>query len=248
MNERDGRGSVPPPADPNAPDPLRDVYRDAVSEAGAMLDRLTPTNIALLVIDMQYLDAARGEGIFAHENRLALPRGEEYYFDTLEKMVIPHIARLQAAFRERNLEVIHTRIQSLTRDGRDRSPAHKRLGLHAPPGSREAEFIAEVAPQGDEIVLNKTASGVFTSTNLEYILHNLGIRGLFVTGVYTNECVSSCVRAASDLGFHVTLVQDACTTVTQELQASSIRVLRDRYARVLRHDGVIRELRRICGH
>ena len=56
---------------------------------------------------------------------------------------------------------------------RDRSLEHKRLGLFAPPGSKLAEFIPAVAPQGDEIVIEKTASGVFISTNIEYILRNL---------------------------------------------------------------------------
>jgi nicotinamidase-related amidase len=73
-------------------------------------------------------------------------------------------------FRSYGLEVIHTRIQSLTQDGRDRSPGHKRLGLQAAPGSKESEYLPQVAPVGDEIVMNKTASGVFVSTNMEYVL------------------------------------------------------------------------------
>jgi nicotinamidase-related amidase len=92
-----------------------------------------------------------------------VPReAEEYYFNRLETQVLPNVRRLQDAFRAVGLEVIHTRIQSLTMDGRDRGPGHKRLGLHAAPGSKEAEFLEIVAPQGDEIVINKTASGVFT--------------------------------------------------------------------------------------
>ena len=241
--------SEPPPSDrPSLLDPLRDEYRASVAESEAQLEQLHRGNIALLCIDLQFLDAARGVGVFDPTRHPSMPqRAEDYYFGSLEQTVLPNVARLQRAFRERSLEVIHTRIQSLTPDGRDRSPAHKRLGLHAPPGSKEAEFIPEVSPLPHEIVINKTASGVFSSTNIEYVLHNLGVRGLFVTGVYTNECVSSAVRSASDLGFHVTLVQDATTTVTADLQASSIRVLRDRYARIMRADGVVRELTRICG-
>jgi nicotinamidase-related amidase len=115
--------------------------------------------------------------------------------------------------------------------------------LHAPPGSKEAEFLEEVAPMGDEIVINKTASGVFNATNLEYILRNLNITGLFVTGVYTNECVSTAIRDACDLGFYVTLVEDACATVTEELQKATVRTVKDRYARVLATDEAIKEIR-----
>jgi len=145
-------------------------------------------------------------------------------------------------FRKRKLEVIHTRIQSLTKDGRDRSAGHKRLGLLAAPGTREADFLDEIAPVGDEIIINKTASGVFTSTNLEYILKNIGVNTLYVCGVYTNECVSTTVRDASDLGFFVNLIDDACTTVTEEFHDFTIRILKDRYARVLTTDEAIEEL------
>ena len=168
-----------------------------------------------------------------------------YYFERLEQYVLPNVARLQAAFRARELEVIHTRIQSLTQDGRDRSPGHKRLGLHAAPGSRDAEFIDAVAPLENEIVINKTASGVFNSTNIEYVLRNLQINGLFVVGVYSNECVSTAIRDACDLGFYVTLISDACATVTPELQHATITTMKDRYARVLTTDEAIAELQAV---
>ena len=95
---------------------------------------------------------------------------------------------------------------------------------------------------GDEIVINKTASGVFTSTNLEYILRNLGITGLFVVGVYSNECVSTAVRDACDLGFYVTLISDGIATVTPELQKATITTMKDRYARVLDTSSALEEV------
>lgn len=230
-------------------DPLRDSYRQGITENSRVLDRLAARAVALLVIDVQYLDAAPGYGVFADPDRATVPvPAQEYYFRTLQQSVLPNIQRLQKAFRDHGLEVIHTRICSLTPDGRDRSAGHKRLGLHAAPGSKEAEFLPEVAPTPGEIVISKTASGVFTSTNIEYVLRNLGIQALFVTGVYTNECVSTAIRDGSDLGFHMTLVHDACTTVTPELQASTIRVLRDRYARVLRTKAAVREVERLVAH
>ena len=226
-------------------DPLAATYRESIAEPRELLGQLRAADVALLCIDLQYLDAARGYGVFAEEEHPTLPKAAlDYYFDSLEHHVLPNIARMQAAFRKLGLEVIHTRIQSMTPDGRDRSYAHKRLGLHAAPGSKEADFLPEVAPLPHEIVFNKTCSGVFSSTNIDYVLRNLGVQALYVAGVYTNECVSTTVRAASDLGFHTTLIQDACTTVTPDLQASTMRVLRDRYCRVMRTPAVIREVER----
>jgi len=225
-------------------DPLQHAYRKWLTENRAVQESLEKHNTALLVIDLQYLDAAEGFGVFADAANSGVPKeAQEYYFKRLHHIVLPNVRRLQDTFRDLKLEVIHTRIQSLTRDGRDRSPGHKRLKLHAAPGSKEAEFLPEIAPKGDELIINKTASGVFNATNLEYILRNMGITGLFVCGVYTNECVSTTVRDASDRGFYTTLINDGCATVTPELHNATIRTLKDRYCRVLTADQAVKETR-----
>ena len=230
-------------------DPLRDVYRESIIETCEFGQSLREHKTALLVIDLQYLDAAEGHGVFADAKKSGVaPEAQEYYFKRLHHVVLPNVRRLQDMFRERKLEVIHTRIQSMTQDGRDRSAGHKRLGLHAAPGSREAEFLPEVAPRGDELIINKTASGVFNATNLDFILHNMGINGLFVCGVYTNECVSTTLRDACDRGYHTTMIRDACATVTPELHNATVATIKDRYARVLTTEQASAELREIARH
>jgi nicotinamidase-related amidase len=230
-------------------DPLRDVYHEAFVDNPAQKDFLVEGHAALLCIDLQYLDAAPGHGVFRDADKSGVPHeAQEYYFDRLEQMVLPGVRRLQDAFREHDIEVIHTRIQSLTRNGRDRGAGHRRLGLLASPGSREADFLEIVAPlpERDEIVINKTASGVFSATNLHYVLTNLGIKSLFVVGVYTNECVETTVRDACDLGYLVTVVEDCCATVTPELHEASLSTLRDRYARIMKLEEVVRSVNKLA--
>lgn len=228
------------------PDPLSQFYREGVVENPAHYEYLLQKDTALLCIDLQYLDAARGFGVFKEADSCGvLPEHQDYYFQSLEERVLPNVQRLQSVFRECRLEVIHTRIQSLTRDGRDRSKGHKRLNLHAAPGTREADFLEAVAPGEDEIIMSKTASGVFSSTNLHYVLQNIGISGLYVAGVYTNECVETTIRHASDLGYLVTLVEDACTTVTPQLHEATIQTLRNRYARVVTTEQAVGDLQKL---
>jgi len=197
----------------------------------------------LLCIDLQHLGCVEGFGIFENHRRLGVSeKAIRTYLQNVEEKVVPNVRKLLDYFRDREFEIVHTRIQSLTQDGRDRSPEHKRLGLHAPPGSKLAEFLPEVAPVENEVVLNKTASGVFVSTNIEYVLRNMNIAELFVVGVYTNECVSSSVRSAADLGFDVRLICDATAAITEELHEATLVTTRDRYARVLTTDEAIRAL------
>ena len=224
-------------------DPLEESYRESITEAPGVVESIEKHKTALLVIDLQYLDAAPGYGVFADAEKSGVPKeAQEYYFKRLDHVVLPNVRRLQDRFRDMGMEVIHTRIMSMTKDGRDRSAGHKRLNLHAAPGSKESEFLIEVAPKGDELIINKTASGVFNATNIEYILRNMGITGLFVCGVYTNECVSTTVRDACDRGFYTTLINDACATVTPELHNATLQTIRDRYARVMTTDEAVKEL------
>jgi len=224
-------------------DPLGPSYRESIIEAPERREAIKAGNIALLCIDLQYLDAARNYGVFKEAKATDVPKeSHDYYFHMLESTVLPNVRRLQDTFRNHNLEVIHVRIQSRTQDGRDRSAAHKRLGLLASPGSKEAEILPDVAPMGDEMIFNKTSSGVFTSTNIYYVLKNLEIDTIFIAGVYTDECVSTTARDASDLGFLVTLISDGCATVTQERHDFTIATLKDRYTRILSTEEAIREI------
>jgi nicotinamidase-related amidase len=224
-------------------DPLRESYREAFVTNPRRAEHLSDGKVALLCIDVQYLDAAEGFGVFADPERSGVPEeGRKYYFNRLKTTVLPGMRRLQEAFRGSHLEVIHCRICALTKDGRDRGAGHRRLGLLAAKGSKEAEFIDEVAPVGDEIVIDKTASGVFSSTNMHYVLTNLGIRTLYRCGVYTNECVETTARDACDLGYFVTVIDDGCATVTPRLHEASLATIRDRYARISTVNEVLREL------
>lgn len=189
---------------------------------------------ALLCIDLQYLGCAEGYGVFENHRKSGVTEAAiKYYLNRVNETVVPNVSRLQDSFRGKSHEVLHSRIQSLTQDGRDRSPEHKQLELHAPPGSKIAEFLPDVTPLEDEVVINKTASGVFISTNIEYVLRNLCISELFIAGVLTNECISSAARSASDLGFKVYVLSDACAGITEELHDAALLTMQDRYATVI---------------
>ncbi|MDX1679093.1 MAG: isochorismatase family cysteine hydrolase [Akkermansiaceae bacterium] len=231
------------PGKPTSKDPLRENYREAFVTNPRRKEHLAEGKIALMCIDVQYLDAADGWGLFSDPEKSGVTEeGRRYYFNRLKQTVLPGMRKLQDAFRENMLEVIHCRICALTKDGRDRSPGHRRLNLLAAPDSKEAEFLEEVAPKGDEIVINKTASGVFSSTNIHYVLSNMGIRSLYLCGVYTNECVETTARDACDLGYFVTVIDNACATVTQQLHDASLATLRDRYARICTVEETLSEL------
>jgi nicotinamidase-related amidase len=193
---------------------------------------------ALLIIDMQRHSAHRDGATFSKLRAAGFDETAEHFAERLD-LIVPNIRRLQDAFREAGLEVIHVRIASMTADGRDRGPSHKKLGHRAAPDSRDAEILGELQPLGDELVFSKTAGSVFCATNIEYVLRNLGIRNLVVTGIVTTGCVHTAVTDAADRGFNVILVEDGCGALVPEMHWASIRILRDVYAKILATDQVL---------
>ncbi len=196
---------------------------------------------ALLVIDMQYADAHMDYGIFGWRREHGFTNGLDYVEHRL-RVIVPNIQRLQGACRERGVDVVFTRIRSMTKDGRDRSLAHKELGHLHPPGSKEAEILEELAPAGDELVFDKTTGSVFNSTNIHYVLQNLGIRNLIMVGVMTGGCVESAARDAKDLGYRVLVVDDACGTWTHDMHEFALRVMNEVFAKVKATDEVLAAL------
>lgn len=203
---------------------------------------IVPEKTALLIIDMQYLDAHRDYGMGADAKREGVEDKYEYYFQQVENVVIPNTKRLLDVCRRAGVQVVYPRIASLVKDCREVSIEHKRIKLLAPAGSRESEILDEIKPLENEIVISKGASGVFNATAIDQILRNLGIDTLIVTGVVTNYCVETAVRDAGDRGYNVVLVSDACAAMSEEHQCLALEILAGVYCVVMNTDQVLRSL------
>lgn len=119
--------------------------------------------------------------------------------------------------------------------------------LHTEPGSGDVfdpelghvRLLEELEqPLPGEPVLRKTSHNAFTTTNLQQLLTEAGVRELWVCGIRTEQCVETTARLGSDLGYDVVFVVDATATdPIGDLSAEAIiertqAVLRDRFARI----------------
>ncbi|MCX7646456.1 MAG: cysteine hydrolase [Rhodobacteraceae bacterium] len=187
---------------------------------------LDPAQSALLFIDVQNFSARRDGGEFRDLPEDEFWRIYGWFFEKFERETLPNMQALQRGFRRAGIEVMYTTIESLTKDGRDRSLDYKITGFNVPKGSWDARVLDALAPGDDEIVLPKTSSSVFVSTHIDYVLRNLGVRQLVISGLVTDQCVESAIRDACDLGYLVTQVTDACLTYSQERHDASVRAIR----------------------
>ena len=149
---------------------------------------------ALIVIDLQRDYFAGG--------KFPLPGIER----TVERA-----AQLIALFRGSGMPVIHIRHFEM-------DPAVDFL-LGGTPG---AEIDSRVAPVGEDLLITKSYPNAFRDTRLAKIIHGLGAKELFFCGAMSNMCVDATVRAAFDMGYHCTVIEDACAASDLEFGGNVI--------------------------
>lgn len=187
---------------------------------------IVPDRAALLFIDVQNFSCHRDGAEWETMTPAELAQKRDPFLAQMGDQVLPRMLALQTAARRAGVEVIYTTIESLTLDGRDRSLDYKITGFNVPKGSWDGRVVDEIAPGPDEIVLPKSSSSVFVSTHIDYLLRNLGVQQLILSGVLTDQCVESAIRDACDLGYLVTQVTDACATFTEARQTASLAAIR----------------------
>jgi nicotinamidase-related amidase len=120
-------------------------------------------------------------------------------------------ARILAAARTAGDLVVHVRHESL----RENAPFFV-------PGTAGAEIHAKVSSRPDEPVVVKNFINGFRETGLKRILDDAGIEEVVIVGAMSHMCVDAITRAASDFGYRVTVIHDACAT--RDLEFDGVRV------------------------
>lgn len=91
------------------------------------------------------------------------------------------------------------------------------------------EIHPSVRPLDGELVVHKRAADAFYQTPLRQELEARGITHLVVVGCKTQFCVDTTARQSASLGFDVTLVSDAHTTVDNDVLTAAQIVAHHNY-------------------
>lgn len=179
---------------------------------------IVPEKTALLVLDMNYVCSHQQHGFGPNLLRAGLE--PKFFYQRLDKTVIPNIQRLLATFRQNRMKVIYTNMGAENEDLSDLAitwrKVYPKIGYHhSYPGQKAFEIREEVKPQAGETVLLKRSSGAFATTNLQDILSREGIDTLVITGVETDCCVYNTAIEATDRGLKIYIPPDGCTGLTQ---------------------------------
>ncbi|ETP68025.1 cysteine hydrolase [Planococcus glaciei] len=110
------------------------------------------------------------------------------------------------------------------------------------PDTEGAEIHEAVQPLENESILIKHFANSFLQTDLESQLKEKGITKLVVVGMMTHMCIDATVRAAVDLGYETTLIEDACATRELSYQDKVVSAEQVHYAFVGALQGMYAEV------
>lgn len=183
---------------------------------------IRPESTALGVIDVQgyalHTDAHLAHTVCRHN-----PDLQTDFLERTETM-IANIQRLLGVFRDHERRVFFTRHGAQTRGGDDMivrrrgrekvalSSSKDESGHMAVNGDLGYEIDDRVAPQDDELILDKNTSSAFHATPIDLYLRNMQIETMVLTGVAADMCVLATAIDAADRGFHVIIASDAVST------------------------------------
>ena len=143
-----------------------------------------------------------------------------------------NMSQILKAWRSSNRPIFHIKHNSTN----EKSPLRHEL-----PGNA---IKPEVAPEGDEPVIEKSVNSAFIGTDLEQRLKDASINEVVIVGLTTNHCVSTTTRMAGNLGFKTYLVGDATATFdrtgldgtvypAQQVHDTELANLNDEFATVI---------------
>ena len=145
------------------------------------------------------------------------------------------------AFRARSLPIIHVRHVPKSVAIVDGEPADPQYRIRP-----------EVQPAAGEKVISKQFANSFRETDLLDSLREKRITRVVIVGMQTHMCVEAASRAATDLGFDVVVVHDACATRPLEfggrtvpaemVHAGALAAITGTYGRVVSVAELLQEL------
>lgn len=198
--------------------------------------------LAVLVIDMQYSQAAPGRAYCLALDRIQ-PGSCAYYEERLESKVVSGIAHLIREARARGISIVYLCLGSQHRDLRD-MPARQRAWIRAVEERSGVPDIfwaqnpdytirVELAPQPDDTVIQKTTFGAFNSSTIHETLRAMGKDTLIVSGISTNACVETTARDAADRGFATAIVDDCTADFDPQAHDAALRGFHFNFGRVI---------------
>jgi nicotinamidase-related amidase len=152
----------------------------------------------------------------------------DYLFD----VAMPNAVTVADACRARKLPMIFLHWGYYCKDGMDLDPSTRQAFIHdigpnpkkwphhiTDPSSRPANILKV---RKGEYVVAKSAQDAFTSSHIDFILKNLGVKNIIFIGGHTQGCLFNTGLSAKRLGYHTMCVEDATWNACESTRKKGI--------------------------
>lgn len=134
-------------------------------------------------------------------------------------------------YRKSGVDVEHTRYRAWYDGGRAMSEdCEKVIDSNNPIG---------LSPEEKDIVIIKPRFSAFFMTELDLILRRLGIDTVILTGTTTPNCIRTTCYDAISLDYNVIVIDDCCSSQTEEIQRANIFDMKNIGAHIITADDFI---------
>jgi nicotinamidase-related amidase len=154
------------------------------------------------------------------------------------KVVVENTAKAFDQLRERGVPIIHVVAgfrnpqESLSNphwranDGDPKSP-RKSAAVHNLAGSVGTQIIPALFKPGDYVVHNKKRYSAFYMTDLEFVLKNLGVDTVIVTGINTSSCCLATSFEANVRDYRVIMLEDCMDSMDgRDFHEAAVKIMR----------------------
>jgi biuret amidohydrolase len=108
-------------------------------------------------------------------------------------------------------------------------------------GTKWVDLMVETDPERDYYVRSKKRLSAFYPTDFEFLLRQLGVRNLVITGTLTDCCVLNTAFDAANRDFRVIVPRDVAAGLSEETERAAEQVIANHLGLVVDGPALLRE-------
>jgi maleamate amidohydrolase len=193
---------------------------------------------ALLIIDVQYRTVGTEPRPFWEAIKEFPTACGQVGWDA-----VPHITRLLALFRAKGWPVLYPYVSQ--KEAFDKGRLADKVPALMTVAKRGYDFVAQVAPEQNDVLLPKKHPSAFFGTPLVSYLIERGIDTLVVTGCTTSGCVRGTVVDGFAYNFRVLVPYECVYDRSQVSHAVNLFDMSEKYADVMSTDEALDALQSV---
>jgi nicotinamidase-related amidase len=167
------------------------------------IQKIDPARSALIVVDLNMGKLPARESDWCQRMRKLDQAHADRWAKTMDGVVFPHVSKLLKLFREKGMPVIYLSIGGIAGDD---------------------SYPLSIVPGPKDLRVAKYSSGAFSTSTLDNLLREHGIKTLFFVGHDTPCCVSQTMAGAYDRSYQTILISDASYSSVHELHDAAVKI------------------------